>query len=42
MTGRSAAALRRLIRDANAVKNAIVFCNRKRDVDVVAKSLQKH
>ena len=34
-------ALRRLIRD-NAVKNAIVFCNRKRDVDVVAKSLKKH
>ena len=34
-------ALRRLIRD-NGVKNAIVFCNRKRDVDVVAKSLQKH
>jgi superfamily II DNA/RNA helicase len=34
-------ALRRLIRD-NPVKNAIVFCNRKRDVDVVAKSLQKH
>ena len=33
--------LRRLIRD-NAVKNAIVFCNRKRDVDVVAKSLAKH
>ncbi len=33
--------LRRLIRD-NPVKNAIVFCNRKRDVDVVAKSLQKH
>jgi superfamily II DNA/RNA helicase len=33
--------LRRLIRD-NEVKNAIVFCNRKRDVDVVAKSLQKH
>jgi superfamily II DNA/RNA helicase len=24
------------------VKNAIVFCNRKRDVDVVAKSLSKH
>ena len=24
------------------MKNAIVFCNRKRDVDVVAKSLQKH
>ncbi|HEY8698862.1 MAG TPA: DEAD/DEAH box helicase [Rhizomicrobium sp.] len=34
-------ALRRLIRD-NGVKNAIVFCNRKRDVDVVAKSLSKH
>ncbi|HEV2562314.1 MAG TPA: DEAD/DEAH box helicase [Rhizomicrobium sp.] len=33
--------LRRLITD-NQVKNAIVFCNRKRDVDVVAKSLQKH
>ena len=31
--------LRRLIRE-NEVKNAIVFCNRKRDVDVVAKSLQ--
>ncbi len=34
-------ALRRLIRD-NAVKQAIVFCNRKTDVDIVAKSLQKH
>jgi len=34
-------ALRMLVRD-NPVKNAIVFCNRKRDVDVVAKSLQKH
>ena len=34
-------ALRRLIRE-NPIKNAIVFCNRKRDVDVVAKSLQKH
>src|SRR5258705_5326462 len=33
--------LRRLIRDHD-VKNAIVFCNRKRDVDVLAKSLQKH
>jgi superfamily II DNA/RNA helicase len=33
--------LRRLIRD-NDVKNAIVFCNRKRDVDVLAKSLLKH
>ena len=34
-------ALRRLIRDNN-VKNAIVFCNRKTDVDIVAKSLSKH
>ena len=33
--------LRRLIRE-NDVKNAIVFCNRKRDVDILAKSLQKH
>src|SRR5438105_2438293 len=33
--------LRRLIRGEN-VKNGIVFCNRKRDVDVLAKSLQKH
>jgi len=36
-------ALRRLIREAEAtLNNAIVFCNRKRDVDVVAKSLAKH
>jgi superfamily II DNA/RNA helicase len=36
-------ALRRLIRDVDAtLQNAIVFCNRKRDVDVVAKSLAKH
>ncbi|MCC6921144.1 MAG: DEAD/DEAH box helicase [Alphaproteobacteria bacterium] len=34
-------ALRRLIREGN-VQNAIVFCNRKRDVDIVGKSLQKH
>jgi superfamily II DNA/RNA helicase len=34
-------ALRRLIRECDIV-NAIVFCNRKRDVDVVAKSLIKH
>src|SRR5215469_10319863 len=33
--------LRRLIRE-NEIVNAIVFCNRKRDVDVVAKSLIKH
>ena len=36
-------ALRRLIREAEpTLSNAIVFCNRKRDVDVVAKSLTKH
>jgi superfamily II DNA/RNA helicase len=36
-------ALRRLIRESEAtLTNAIVFCNRKRDVDVVAKSLSKH
>src|SRR5690242_10432527 len=35
-------ALRILIREAGEITNAIVFCNRKRDVDVVAKSLQKH
>ncbi|HXS07963.1 MAG TPA: DEAD/DEAH box helicase [Rhizomicrobium sp.] len=36
-------ALRRLIRENEAtLNNAIVFCNRKRDVDVVAKSLIKH
>ncbi len=34
-------ALRRLVREST-INNAIVFCNRKRDVDVVSKSLQKH
>jgi superfamily II DNA/RNA helicase len=34
-------ALRQLIRAEN-VKNAIIFCNRKRDVTVVAQSLQRH
>lgn len=33
--------LRRLLRD-DAVQNAIVFCNRKRDVDILQKSLHKH
>jgi len=33
--------LRRLIRD-NKVKNAIIFCNRKRDVDILDRSLRKH
>jgi superfamily II DNA/RNA helicase len=36
-------ALRRLIREAEpTLNNGLVFCNRKRDVDVVAKSLAKH
>ena len=34
--------LRRLIREADAFKNAIIFCNRKRDVALLHKSLQKH
>ncbi|MFP4004501.1 MAG: DEAD/DEAH box helicase, partial [Alphaproteobacteria bacterium] len=34
-------ALRRLIRD-NDVKNAIIFCNRKRDVSILYRSLIKH
>ncbi|WP_370155033.1 DEAD/DEAH box helicase [Ferrovibrio sp.] len=34
-------ALRTLIRSED-VKNAIIFCNRKRDVDMLAKSLIKH
>ncbi|MCI5045161.1 MAG: DEAD/DEAH box helicase, partial [Aquisalinus sp.] len=35
------ATLRKLIRDTE-VKNGIIFCNRKKNVDIVAKSLQKH
>ena len=34
--------LRRLIRGAESFKNAIIFCNRKRDVQVVYRSLEKH
>src|SRR5262245_8115987 len=34
-------ALRRLIR-AEQVKNALIFCNRKRDVDILFKSLHRH
>lgn len=34
-------ALRRLLR-AETVQNAVVFCNRKRDVDILLKSLLKH
>ena len=35
------AALRTLVRHAN-VRNALIFCNRKRDVTIVYKSLQRH
>ncbi|HUE19939.1 MAG TPA: DEAD/DEAH box helicase, partial [Stellaceae bacterium] len=34
--------LRRLLRDAKDLKNAIIFCNRKRDVDLLNRSLQRH
>jgi superfamily II DNA/RNA helicase len=34
--------LRRIIQSADNFKNAIIFCNRKRDVQVVYRSLQKH
>jgi superfamily II DNA/RNA helicase len=34
--------LRRLMRDATDVKNGIIFCNRKSDVQIVYKSLTKH
>lgn len=34
--------LRRLIKGATDLQNAIVFCNRKRDVATLHKSLQKH
>ena len=34
-------ALRRLLRNED-VKNAIIFCNRKRDVDILNRSLVKH
>ncbi len=34
--------LRRLIHAAADFKNAIIFCNRKRDVAILHKSLQKH
>ncbi|MGO9006978.1 MAG: DEAD/DEAH box helicase [Beijerinckiaceae bacterium] len=36
------ATLRRLIRSAENFKNAIIFCNRKRDVAVLHKSLLNH
>jgi superfamily II DNA/RNA helicase len=34
--------LRRMIRSAENFKNALIFCNRKRDVQVVCRSLEKH
>jgi superfamily II DNA/RNA helicase len=34
--------LRRLLREAKDLNNAIIFCNRKREVAVLYKSLQKH
>jgi superfamily II DNA/RNA helicase len=34
-------ALRQLIK-SEAVQNALIFCNRKRDVDILYKSLQRH
>jgi superfamily II DNA/RNA helicase len=34
--------LRRILRDSVDLKNAIIFCNRKRDITVVVKSLEKH
>src|SRR5579859_7829935 len=34
--------LRHLLRDAKDLNNAIIFCNRKREVAVLYKSLQKH
>ena len=36
------ATLRRIIRGAENFKNALIFCNRKRDVQVVYRSLEKH
>jgi superfamily II DNA/RNA helicase len=34
--------LRELIRNASDLRNAIVFCNRKRDVAILHRSLEKH
>ena len=36
------AILREVIRNEKGLTNAIVFCNRKRDVDIVNRSLRKH
>ncbi len=40
--GEKRESLRRLIRGAENLKNAIVFCNRKRDVAILHRSLVKH
>jgi len=34
--------LRRLLRDAKDLQNALIFCNRKRDVDILNRALVKH
>ena len=31
-----------IAKEGDSLTNAIIFCNRKRDVDIVAKSLKKH
>ncbi|NRA31560.1 MAG: DEAD/DEAH box helicase, partial [Parvularculaceae bacterium] len=36
------ATLRQLIDNAEGLQNGIIFCNRKKNVDIVAKSLQKY
>ena len=40
-TGDKREALRRII-ESESVQNALVFCNRKRDVDILYRSLRKH
>ncbi len=36
------AALRKLLTDAQDLQNAIIFCNRKRDIGTLQRSLQRH
>ncbi|HVY85775.1 MAG TPA: DEAD/DEAH box helicase [Caulobacterales bacterium] len=36
------AALRAVLQNSGEIKNGIIFCNRKSDVDVVAQSLKRH
>src|SRR6202161_4184964 len=40
--GEKRATRRKIVRSAENFKNAIIFCNRKRDVQVVYRSLEKH